>query len=94
LGKVELEEKKLVLNSPEKAKEGDVFNENNHNETGGTAPSDETPLPIHPEVKAERTDNPFEGAPEIDHGDPDLLPLPDHNNKQSPSTSPRLSIDP
>jgi hypothetical protein len=93
--KVEFEEKKLVLDSPEKAKEGDVFDEKSRNETRNTTPSEETPLPPpYPEVKAERTDNPFEGAPEIEHGDPDLLPLPDQNNEQSPPTSPRLSVDP
>lgn len=95
-GKVGLEEKKLILDSPEEAREGEVFDEKSHDWTEGVAPSDETLLPplLHPEVKVEDTNDPFEDVLDAKYGDPDLLPLPDHNNKQPPSAFPRRSVDP
>ena len=94
-GKVEVTEKKLILDS---SKEEDVFNEKNDVETGHTprpvSPSTETslPPPPFPEVEAEASDNPFE-APDAEHDDPGLLPLPDHNSQLPPATSPRHSMN-
>lgn len=93
-GKVGLKEKKLILDSPEEAKEGEAFNEKNDIETGNAAPSDKTllPPPAYQE-EAENTDDSFEDAPDVKHDDPDLLPLPDHSDKQPPSASPRRSMN-
>lgn len=93
-GKVGLKEKKLILGSPEQAKEGEVFNEKSDIETVDAAPSNETPLPPLPHPEAEGTDGSFKHVPEVEHADPDFLPLPDHNNKLPPSTSPRRSTNP
>ncbi|KAF9781137.1 hypothetical protein BJ322DRAFT_254418 [Thelephora terrestris] len=99
-GKVGYEEKKLILDTPEKAKEEDTFDEKRDIETGNAPlpapPSDETPLPpppYYPEVEAGDADDSFEDAPEVEHDDPELLPLPEHNNQQPPSASPRRSMN-
>ena len=94
-GKVGLGEKRLILDSLGEVNEGDAPDEKRDVETGNAAPPNEIPLPpppypAYPEVKTKDT----EGTPEVEHDDPDYLPLPDHNNEQTPSTSPRRSMNP
>ena len=96
-GKVEVMERKLILDVPEDAKEEETFNEKSDVETGNLpplTPSNETPLPPPPYPEAEEGDagDSFADTPKVEHDDPDLLPLPNHDNQQSPSTSPRRSI--
>ena len=95
--KVGAEEKKLILDSPgEEAEE--VVNEKGDIETGNASrpvpPSTETPFPSlpRPEAEAKDIDEPFEGAPDVEHDDPDFLPLPEHNQRHS--TTSRRSMNP
>ena len=89
-GRVGVEEKKLILNSP---KEDEVFNEKNDFETGNPPPPvyppTESPPPPLPntEAEAEHPGDSFKDVLDAKHDDPDLLPLPDHHNQQSPSTN-------
>ena len=97
-GKVEVAEKKLILGS---LKGEEEFNEKEKNDIeAGNAPRSvsppaETPLlpPSYPKVEAEGTDHSFERGPDAVHDDPGFLPLPDHNNQQPPSASPRRSMN-
>ena len=95
-GKVGVEEKKLILDSSE---EEEVFNEKGDVETGNAPqpvlPSTETPLqsPPRPEAEVNGINNPFGDAPDVEHDDPDFLPLPEHNQQDS-SISPRRSMNP
>jgi hypothetical protein len=92
-GRVGVKEKKLILDSPEEEVE-----EKNDVETGNAprpvSPPTEAPLQPPPYPEAEDSNDSFEDAPDTEHDDPDFLPLPDHNNQQSSSTSPRRSMNP
>jgi hypothetical protein len=93
--KVGIKVKKLILDSSEETKKEEVVDEKGNIEMGNTPPppSDGTALPPLPYPEAESTEDSFEGAPEIDHDDPDLLPLPDHDNQESHSVSSRRSMN-
>ena len=95
-GKVEVEEKKLILDSAEEAKKGEVLDEKSEVETRSAASSIETtlPTPPHPAAEAGDTNDPSGGTPEVEHDDPDFLPLPNDINEQPPPASPRRSINP
>ena len=94
-GKVGVKEKGLILGSPKEEQEEEVFNEKNDVETGN-APrpvSASTEIPLPPPAGMQASGDSFEDAPDVEHDDPDLLPLPDHANQQPPST-PRRSMNP
>ena len=90
-GRVGVEEKKLILDSP---KEDEAFNEKTGFETENTPPPVHPPTeappppPPNPEAEAEDPEDSFEDIPDVKHDDPDFLPLPDHNNQQPHSTNP------
>ena len=97
-GRVGVKDKELILDSPKEAQE-EIFNEKRDVEAGNTPQpvplSAETPLPPpHPEVEPQEPEDSFEDAPDVEHDDPDFLPLPDHTNQQPPSTPPRRSMNP
>jgi len=93
-GKVEFKEKNLILDSTEEVKEGEGFDEKSDVETGNAAPPNEIPLlPPLPEAETKDPDDSFKGAPEVEHDDPDFLPLPDYSGEQPPSASPRRSMN-
>ena len=99
-GKVGVKEKELILDSLEEEQEEEAFNEKNDVETGNApqpvSPSAETPSPPPPcsEAEVQAPGDSFEDAPDVEHGDPDFLPLPDHASQQPSPTSPRRSINP
>lgn len=99
-GRVGVEEKQLILDSPKEEQEDEVFNEKSDSEAGNTpqsvSPPADTPLPPspYPETKIQDSDDSLEDAPDVEHDDPGLLPLPDHTANQSPSTTPRRSMNP
>jgi len=87
-GRVEVEEKKLILDSPEEEKE---LNEKIDIETGNAhrpvSPSTEAPPPPPSNPEPEDSRDSLEDVLGAKHDDPDFLPLPDHNNQQPPSTN-------
>ena len=97
-GKVGIKEKKMILDSPKGEEGEEVFNEKveTENPPRSVTPSIETPSspPPNPDAEVEDSEGPFEDAPDIEHNDPDFLPLPDHNSKQPPFTSPHRSMNP
>ena len=90
-GRVGVEEKKLILDSSE---EEETLDEKDNIETGNTpqpiSPSTETssPRPPYPEAGVENPRSSFESAPDVEHDDPDFLPLPDHHAQQPPTNLP------
>lgn len=90
-GRVGVEEKKLILDSP---KEDEVFNEKKDLESGNPPPPIYPPTegppspPSNPEVEVKDPGDSSQDVPDVKHDDPDLLPLPDHNSQQPPSTNP------
>ena len=88
-GRVGVEEKKLILDSPN---EGEAFNEKNGIETETPPPPiyppTETPPKPPSNPEAEDPEGSFEGVPNVKPDDPDFLPLPDHSDRHPPSTSP------
>ena len=89
-GRVGVEEKKLILDSPEEEKE---FNEKIDIGTGNAprpiSPSTDAPSPSPPPPNLEHGDSSdsSEGVSDVKNDDPDFLPLPDHNSQQSPPTN-------
>ena len=95
-GKAGVTEKKLILGSPDEVEELDEKNDvETRNPSRTVLPPAETPLPLppYPEAKAKDSDDSFEEAPDTERDDPDFLPLPDHDNRQPSSVSPRRSIN-
>ena len=98
-GRVGVRGKEMILDSPKEEQEEEIFNEKRDIETGSAPqpvpPSAETPSPPpHLEAEMQESGDSFEDAPDVEHDDPDFLPLPDHTNQQPPSTPPRRSMNP
>lgn len=97
-GRVGVKEKQLILDSSKEEQE-EAFNEKNDPEAGNTShpasPSAGTPSPPppYPEAEVQDSGDSLEDAPDAEHDDPGLLPLPEHTANESPSTPPRRSMN-